>query len=215
MKLERGTIMLTCRVASMVTWAVVLLAGQADGETIFNSLSTPEVGLTASSSGWSAQSFISGSSLMTLDSVDVRPISNIGTGTFLTRLYSNTPSNEPGILIETLSGPGNPTSDPTHYTASGNSILIPNSPYWIVFSSTGGPYAVTGEIGQGGIKFGSTIGYEYSSDAGASWGAFDYTVLMQVMGTRVVPEPGTLFLASVAIPVLLCKRRNLTRPIMC
>ena len=205
MKLDGGKNALICRAASMLVCAVLLSAPHADGQTIFNNVNEQQIGLTASSTGWSAQSFISGVSPTTLDSVDIDLLPHAGSGTFLVRLYSNTPSNNPGILIETLSGPSNPEYGTFHYTASGDSILAPNLPYWIVFSSTGGPYAVEAELSLLSIEFGSTIGFKYSSDAGGNWGAHDYSLGMRVMGTREVPEPSTYLLLSAA--VILCKRK--------
>src|SRR5262245_58771666 len=108
MKLERRKIIHLCKACCIITSAFLLGPRQAQSEIIFDNLYDPEVGLTAGANGWTAQSFLSGPNPMTLDSVDTQLLPHVGSGTFLTRLYSNTPSNQPGIAIETLSGPSNP-----------------------------------------------------------------------------------------------------------
>ena len=96
MKLDRGKTFLELA-ASIITSAVLLSAGQAEGEIVFNNLNTPQVDLTANSTGWSAMSFISSPNPMTLESVDVRLLPHAESGMFLVRLFSNAPSNELGI----------------------------------------------------------------------------------------------------------------------
>lgn len=208
MKLDRGKSFLVLA-ASIITSAVLLSAGQAEGEIVFNNLNTPQVGLTANSTGWSAMSFISSPNPMTLESVDVRLLPHAESGMFLVRLFSNAPSNQPGIPIETLSGPSTPDFGTFHYTSSSNSTLLPNLAYWIVFSSTGTThgYSVGAELPQSGIEFGSTMGGKFSSDAGANWVASNYIINMQVTGTRVVPEPNTYLILCMAAFVLVCKRK--------
>ncbi len=76
-------------VTKAIVAALLPIARPAHAEIIFDNLSSPQVGLTAGSGGWSAQSFVVGSDDMELDWLDVTLLPHSGSGTFSVRLYGN------------------------------------------------------------------------------------------------------------------------------
>lgn len=182
---------------------LLLLVRPAYAETIYENLNTPQVGVTASSNGWSAQSFVVGPNRMKLESVDLRILPLTATGDFVVRLFANNSSlNQPGTQMETLSGPLNPGPSQPHYLSLANTVLEANSPYWIVVSSTGTAYSVGAE---GGfiVPVGSNIGSKWSPNAGSTWEPMNWSLNMQVSGVQFVPEPSSIAIAAVGFGVVL------------
>lgn len=206
MRLRLATITLFAA-AALIAPTHVAGALLVDPDVIFDNLDSPQNGHGASSTVWFAQSFVTGLNPKALGSVDVKLLPHVGTGQFLVRLFSNA-SGAPGLPMETLAGPTNPEFGTFHYRASGNSSLLPNSPYWIVFSSTGNGYHVASELPVWGIEVGSSIGCRVSTSAGTNWEPFNHTINMLVRQTVPVPEPSSALLIGIALCGAISHRRR-------
>lgn len=188
----------------------IVLAANTQAATIYSQTDPTISGaIFAEVTQWPAQSFTVGGTAATLDSVDVRMWQFIqGTpGNFQVQLWSNSGSNLPGTLLETLLGPTNPAANSTStYTASGVTVLAANTTYWIVEKVTSGDaiYAWGAQIPVGLPEIGSDIGHSVTTDSGASWQAASttgYTNQMVVNGT-FVPVPAAVWLFGGALGVL-------------
>ena len=192
----------------MMICAFLLSNPQAFGETIFDNLRTPQTAFAVNSVGWQAQSFRTGDEPMELDKVGFILHPHVGDGLFQVRLFTNILDifgdfdslDRPGIPLETLTGPGNPQTGTFYYSSLVNSILQPDTLYWIVFSSsTNKDYAITLEFMTNGTEIGSSVGHRISADAGASWGIVPipgllYNINISVTGIPIVPEPASISL---------------------
>ncbi len=194
--------------------AVALLlsaaATPAPAAVIFDNINAATAAYAAVFQQWLATSFTVGANNETLSSVDVKIVNPFDpSGNFIVRLYSNSGSNLPDMLLETLSGSSNP-SPAGIFSYTGSSPLSANTSYWVVMgvsSSNGGDYFpgidLSVEVGTPG-----PIGFARSFDQGSSWtadglnplGSFSVRMNGQ-MAASGVPEPTVLTFAMIVAPL--------------
>jgi hypothetical protein len=206
---------LTSSAKSFLSVVVLFMAvgcGVARADVIFNSLDENTaagyfpIGSDLPDFGSLGASFLTGASASTLTSVSVflyeccQPLA----GSFSISLFSNSASNNPGTLLETLATPPDsilPSITYGAFTYSGLSYLLDaNTEYWIKLSSTSATMPGPGWVvtNNGGI---GVSGQYFYYDGGSNPGTFPngqgncvgcYAMQMTI-DTTPVPEPSLLF----------------------
>ncbi len=196
--------------------AILLLFGagtHSQAAVIFDQSGTHTLAGTVRNIDYFGQSFMSGGTTMGLTSVDLY-MGNAASalGNFAVALYSNTGSNLPGTLIETLTGPSNPATTGT-YTYTGSSTLLANTGYWIVAEVTGGSgsYSWHAEFNNP-PEVGATVANDVaiSHNQGASWtynNPGSNVSLQMTVNADAVPEPSRALLLGLGL-AMTCLRRK-------
>jgi hypothetical protein len=140
-----------------------------------------------------ANSFTTGASATNLSSVTLFMANNTGGSGFAVNLYSDG-SGAPGSALESLSGPGAPSTNGNYNYTSAGTLLNANSTYWIVATSSvdhfgWGQTSSTTETSSSGWTIGD-VGLA-STNGGASWITNTSNVQMFSVSTTAIPEPGT------------------------
>lgn len=199
--------------------AVLLLfqcATHSNATVIFSQTGAPSVNGTINSSTYFAQSFVNGSTVMSFTSVELGmgPFLTDNSGNFFVSLYTNSGSNLPGTLVETLSGSTSPDTQNFYtYTGSGSTQLLADTGYWIVagVSSGTGQYRWNAESNNS-PEVGSTVYQDVakSSNAGGSWvynNPGNSISLQMIVNAAAVPEPSRALLLGLGL-VVTCLRRK-------
>jgi hypothetical protein len=183
--------------------------------TLFNNLGNQPQGFqSVDANGWMAQRFNTDSNNLMLTSATLKFFNqNGGTGTFFVKLFSDN-AGQPGTDLATLASGPNPLSGQQgDVTFNGLSqLLSANTNYWIVFGDNPGPdldlrWAVANPGGSG-------VGYQAlrcsTGNQGITWGSFDtdHAMQMQLIGTVVVPEPGSMMLGLISAGGFWLTRRT-------
>jgi hypothetical protein len=199
---------------------MILGVGTARADIIFNSLDqTTNAGFYSISSnvtspGPVASSFLTGASASTLTSVDVYLFdpSGASSGSFQISLFSNSGSNTPGTLLETLATPSDsilPNAGTFgSFTYSGlSTLLAPNTEYWIELSSTNSALGWEGTDNTSGIGVISQYTYDSGSFSNAIVppGPNQMTVTTAPINS-MVPEPSSIIFLGTAVFLVVRKR---------
>ena len=161
---------------------------------------------------WVAQSFTTDGTMYAFDSITVSALGLASTSDIEFSLWDNDAiGNNPGNLINILSGPGMPAVFTGYtYLPTASVMLVANTKYWVLArTQLGGDYLWvrtldTSEVGPGTL--GGSLG---SADLGVNWGeeGSDEAKFLSVEGT-IVPEPSSLVLAVLAIFGMLAHGRR-------
>ena len=168
-----------------------------------------------------AQSFTTGDTATTLDSITISLNSISGAGFSLgLSLYTNG-SSRPGTLIETLSSSAAPAIGNNVFESGSSTLLEANTTYWWVASASGGvsgttsslnmASAASGEALDGWFIGGASVSGSYNPNSGwGSWSGYVGDVLKFEIVATPVPEPATTaaLVGLITLGVAACRRRR-------
>ena len=166
----------------------------------------------ATGSTWLADSFGSGTTASTLNSITLS-LANPTAGTAILSLYSDG-GLQPGSLLGNLTAPGQYSTGLGLETFTTTGIaLTANTTYWVVLSASTGEYDWSYSSTTTGSGVGFQEDYAQSPDKGSSWfyyadAPYQMTVTASI-SPSVVPEPGSLVLCGLgAATLLICRGRR-------
>jgi len=200
---------------------VLSVAGASHAQvTLFNNLGNQPQGFAnLDANNWIATRFNTDANNYTLTSATLKLYTETGgSGTFFVKLFSDN-ANQPGTALATLASGPNPLTvgfQATDVAFNGlNQPLSANTNYWIVFGDNPGPALDLrwSAVNPGG----SGVGYQAfrcsTANGGISWGSFDtdHAMQMQLTGSVVVPEPGSMVLGLIGAGGFWIARRTKNR----
>jgi hypothetical protein len=164
------------------------------------------------SNSWVGQAFTTDANSYTLNSVTLSMRNaTLSGGMFSVGIYSNN-SNNPGSLLETLSGSTSPDSYINYTFTSSGLSLTANNTYHVVASVSSGlanySWVNTSDNSTTGA-WGFPNYITLSSDQGVNWAQAGTKMILSVTATPI-PEPGTYsaIFGALALGVVVWRRRR-------
>ena len=207
---------LPLRAAARLGLAAVVVAcagNAAHADVLVSNIDVPIRGVTdLSQSLWASQSFTTDGSDSVLMSIEVIAGAMTGNPTLAAELRADTAGRPgPALAALSLAGVG---SGPVSLIAMSSSSPLPlvlsaNTTYWLQLGATGaGGFGWAYAEGNAQSGPGSLGHYTYSTDSGATWGAFGtdnpYSVRINV---SPVPEPASAALWLLGLAAVAARRR--------
>lgn len=161
---------------------------------------------------WVGQAFTTDANSYTLDSVTLQLGTPTATGgNFSVSIFSNN-SNNPGGLLETLSGSASPDGASAYTFTSSGLTLTANNTYHVIASVTTGTANYSWQNTDTTTESGPWVFPNYitlSTNQGGNWAQAGTQLLMSVSATPI-PEPSTyaVLCGALALGVVAWRRRS-------